>query len=470
MSLLEENQRTLQNLFPNYEKNSDKRDVLTETQRLFDNLPPSIMDYQKNSWCKWRMSTKFKTDYSYGPSLIVNDDGQVVPDWYEKLQQEMSRLKKRIRKEVSVTDFGAVGDGVTDCTKAFKRALAFGSRKVNVPEGIFIVKGIKLPSNTILVGAGSTETTIKLHREAPKSQRLITNKQPVFGNHHIQIEQVMLDWNVERLESFESTAAGGTASSGVTLAHVKYAVVRNVVIQNPGLHGIDITAPYYSYLGDGTRSRGGSEYIWLDQIEAYGYGDDGITTHHSQNILISHSYLHHPSGRAHELGYSNSNGIEVDDGSQHVSLVNNRTAYGFGGIEIKAHETSSAASDTQIFGHFSFHDNRSYNFRHIGHHKGEDALSCSAYGIRGSFLAAYFPQKTDLYVESTPRGLVVSAYHQVVINYFVGRDNLDKQADKIAIAVQYRAGNVVLRHINLRNYGYAKQPIRISKETKNIEY
>ena len=47
--------------------------------------------------------------------------------------------------ELDVTDFGAVGDGQTDCTAAFQKALDtagdMGGNIVNVPTGRFKING-----------------------------------------------------------------------------------------------------------------------------------------------------------------------------------------------------------------------------------------------------------------------------------------------------------------------------------------
>ena len=74
-------------------------------------------------------------------------------------------------------------------------------------------------------------------------------------------------------------------------------------------------------------------------------------------------YAHTPTGG------SNNNGIEIDDGSQYVFLSNNRTKGNFGGLEIKAHSNTSAASGVFVNGHVSIEDTRAYNIRHIGHHR-----------------------------------------------------------------------------------------------------
>lgn len=462
-------QELIAETFPDYQNNSAKQQAIYETESIFSHLKG--IHPKKTSVCRLfsiSLLSKTKSDYTVDPPVSVDSNGQIYPYWKKQLDHALHQMSERV-KTVSLLDFGAIGDGRFDCTQAFKKAISSGKRRVLIPPGVYRTRGLKLPSYTELIGSGTEKTKLVLAETAPKREQLITNRQYLRGNHHIRIEGMALDWNVNRLSEKERTASGGTASSGITLAHVKYAVIRNITITDPGLHGVDVTSAMYNYSGDGQRARLGSRYIWVDQVEVKGFGDDGITTHHSDDILISNCFLHHPSGRAHKTGFSNSNGIEIDDGSQHVVLTNNLTAYCFGGVEIKAHETSSAASDTQLIGHYSYHDNRSYNFRHIGHHQKADTLSQSAFGIRGTYLAAYFPQKTDLYLASTPRALVVSAYQKVAINHFLAKTVLEQKLEKIALSIQYRAGEVYLKNVQLENYETAKKPLRISQETGRVK-
>lgn len=394
--------------------------------------------------------------------LYVDSDRNVFPKWKPKLDDEYKTLMSRITKEVNIGDYGGIGDGKSDNTAAFKRALGDGRVRVNIPEGVFITKGICLPSWTCLVGAGKGKTTIKLHESASKGTRLITNANHWKGNHHIYVQGMSLDWNVERLGYVKKTSTWGNHSSCLTYANVSYGWVKDVEAINPGLHCFDISSTLYNYAGDGYRAKGGSRYVWLDNLNGYGFGDDGITTHHSDYIFISNSHMCDPSGRAHQKGYSNSNGVEIDDGSRNVLLVNNSSARCFGGIEIKAHQNSSAASNVQIVGHISVNDNRSYNFRHIGHHKSTDTESKSAYNITAMNLAAIKPVFTDLYKYSTPRGLVVSAYKNVIINHFtlIGDPDYDYSGNPV-IAIQYRARNVVLSNISVRGFKSAGAAIKV---------
>lgn len=388
-------------------------------------------------------------------------DGTVRPVWMRRLDAEYLNLKQATRKHIDVTNYGAVGDGKTDCTLAFRLALR-SNRHVYVPPGVYIVRGIRIPTNCVLEGAGQEATILKLSDRAPRHRRLLRNATPFAGNHHIEVAHLTLDWNVDRLGDVRRTTSGDTTSSALTFAHVKYGWIHHVTAKNAGLHAFDLTSPHYHYLGDGLRAANGSRYIHIDRCVATHYGDDGITTHHSDAIYITNCYCHHPHGRTHAPGFSNSNGIEIDDGSRHVTLVNNMSEGCFGGIEIKAHGTSSAAHDVHIFGHFSYQDNRSFNFRHIGHHLSDDPDSQTARFISGTNLVSVEPVRTELYAKSSPRSLVVSAYQDVLINGFtaIGDPSYDYKKYP-ALAVQYKSRNVQLKRIAVRGFTTGRADIEV---------
>jgi len=388
-------------------------------------------------------------------------DGIVRPVWMRRLDAEHLNLRQATRQHVDITDYGAVGDGLTDCTLAFRLALR-SNRHVHVPAGVYVVRGIRIPSNCVLEGASQQETIIKLSDRAPKHRRLLRNATPFAGNHHIEVSHLTLDWNVERLGDVDRTSSGDTASSALTFAHVKFGWIHHVTAKNAGLHAFDITSPHYHYLGDGLRAKKGSRYVWLDHCEATNYGDDGITTHHSDALYITNCYCHHPHGRTHAHGFSNSNGIEIDDGSRHVTLVNNMSEGCFGGVEVKAHGTSSAAHDVHIFGHFSYHDNRSFNFRHISHHLADDPQSKTARFLSGTNLVSMEPVRSKLYTKSSARSLVVSAYQDVLIHGFtaIGNPDYDYRANP-ALAVQYKSRNVRLKRIATSGFASGRADIEL---------
>jgi hypothetical protein len=69
---------------------------------------------------------------------------------------------------------------------------------------------------------------------------------------------------------------------------------------------------------------------------------------------------------------------------------------------------------------------------------------------------------TDLYVGSEPRGLVVSAYKNVVINQFtlIGDPEYDYAGNPI-IAIQYRARNVVLNRLAIQGFKQAGTDVKV---------
>ena len=64
-------------------------------------------------------------------------------------------VQSKLRDVVSVKDFGAVGDGITDDTAAIRAALASGAGQVTVPEGSYLVSStITIPVYVTLIGTG----------------------------------------------------------------------------------------------------------------------------------------------------------------------------------------------------------------------------------------------------------------------------------------------------------------------------
>ncbi|WP_217904822.1 glycoside hydrolase family 55 protein, partial [Bacillus sonorensis] len=284
----------------------------------------------------------------------VTTDGKIAQTLKDRLDFEFNKLEQKIKRTVNVDDFGAVPDGKTDSTEAFRKALGNGRVRVVLSAGTYIVKGIKLPSWTYLIGQGKGVTILKLHENTPASEWVITNADYEKGNRNIFVQGISLDWNPDRQGGVGAT--GGQHSSCLTLANVKFGWVKDVEAINAGLHGIDITAPTYDHLPSTQYTKDGCRYIWLDNCVAYGAGDDGITTHYSEYIFISNSYSFDQRGTAHPKGQSNSNGIEIDDGSKHVWLINNFTSGNIRGVEVKAHKEWPAARNVHVIGHVSYHD------------------------------------------------------------------------------------------------------------------
>lgn len=216
-----------------------------------------------------------------------------------KVEENFNYLNKKIERIVNVNDYGADPTGEQDSTQAFKDALRGGNVHVHMTAGTYKVTGIKLPNNTVLSGEGKDITTIKFADETPAENIVITNEDMAGNAHNIGIKDFTVNGNKWRQDK-AFKAAGGSLSSNVRFAGVKHGFASNVKSVDALLHGFDVTyaSDSYFYEGDGVRVNEDleSRYIHIDNCEASGFGDDGITTHHSRYLVITNNYCHHATG------------------------------------------------------------------------------------------------------------------------------------------------------------------------------
>jgi polygalacturonase len=96
------------------------------------------------------------------PSFAVAKQIAVASPWI-RAAEIVGRVKRPVfaKRDFTVTDFGGVGDGLTDCTEAFARAVEAcnkaGGGRVSVPAGAWLTGPIHLKSNVNLhVEKGAT--------------------------------------------------------------------------------------------------------------------------------------------------------------------------------------------------------------------------------------------------------------------------------------------------------------------------
>ena len=389
------------------------------------------------------LSTRLKHDFE-----IIK---QTVEDNYNYLNNKIERIR-------NVNDYGADPTGENDSTQAFKEALGNGNVHVHMTEGIYKVTGIKLPNNTVLSGEGKDITTIKFADETPEENIVITNEVMTGDARNIGIKDFTVDGNKWRQDK-TLKAAGGSLSSNIRFAGVKHGFAHSIKSIDALLHGFDITyaSDDYFYEGDGVRVNEEleSKYIHIDNCEASGFGDDGITTHHSRYLLITNNYSHHATGGG------NNNGIEIDDGSQHVMLDNNMTEMNYGGIEVKAHAPVSAPNNVMISNHMSIKDSRSYNIRHIGHHRAGDPISKTAHSVVMNNCSSITPYDNKVYPNTTPRALVISGYRNVQVNGYTAVGDGTYTANMPVVAVQFMSNNIMLNNINITGFKNSQADIKV---------
>lgn len=163
-------------------------------------------------------------------------------------------VASKLQESVSVKDFGAVGDGVTDDTAAIQAALN-ASSVVYLPKGTYAISAaINIPSQRRMYGDGIGFTTIK----ATTSAARITNA--VIRHDNIRLENFAFDGNnvaivgitlgvagsigvlaTSSADSFKEIKVAQCTNTGIVLNCNQYSTFENCIISsNTGGYGLYI--------------------------------------------------------------------------------------------------------------------------------------------------------------------------------------------------------------------------------------
>ena len=204
----------------------------TSSNGVTANANPIVLDaagrvpYQV--WLTSTVSYKFILKTSLGVTVWTEDDvpgGMTAADllFLQSGTGAVARtVQSKLRDVVSVKDFGAVGNGVTDDTAAIQAAVN-AAAAVYVPAGTYVVNIVTLNANTELYGDGAASIIKQSASFVGNSQgSLYVNS----GSAGSQVNNIVIrDLRVE-----------GTNISSPTFSEFKHLVslngVRNVLIEN----------------------------------------------------------------------------------------------------------------------------------------------------------------------------------------------------------------------------------------------
>lgn len=364
----------------------------------------------------------------------------------------------------SVKGYGAVGNGVTNDTQAFINAMN-DSPVVRVPEGTYIVDGLQIPSNTKLVGEGFG-SIIKLSNSAPEDKNLVTNSNHSSGNSGIVIEDLTLDYNIQRFNGVYTDIAGEPNASCLMLINADDCVIRRVKAINGRRHCFDVSSSQYHNDGDSPTQweSDGCNYILFDSCIATGSGDDLFTMHFSNNIWVRNCRAYSPSG-VHFANISgsvvNSNGFEVDDGCRYVTIDSCYAYQCARGFESKSHDHSPSPQNIKFVNCVAFECIRGYDFRHDGHLLSTEPTSLSAYHIDVTNCTAISPRSLPIYPTLSVHALIVGSYRGVNITNFTAM-NLDNRAQvtEEVVNIRYKANRVNITNMLIKDFEGASIGLR----------
>lgn len=271
-------------------------------------------------------------------------------------------LGERFSDIINVKDFGAKGDGATDDTAALNAAMTAASGKcLRLPSGTYLTTtGLRIPSNTSVIGAGIGATIIKLADSAPSAVNAVTNAANQWnhksdqasiesaqaansGNANICLKDLTVDGNGRR-------EVEGYSGCAIQFCNVDGLRVENVEACNGRLHCLDISSSAYaeSVIEGVDYYVGASKNVVISNAVCHdSVHDDALTTHFSHDIDIFSPTIY----RTVPIESSSSHGLELDDGTYRVNVYGGHVSGYNCGLQIKAHQTQTyAPHDIQVNG------------------------------------------------------------------------------------------------------------------------
>lgn len=168
---------------------------------------------------------------------------------------------------IDVTDYGAVGDGTTDCTTPIQLALNAANssttvKTVYIPPGTYLISStLNIYSNTMLVGDNKETTTLK-GSSLPSTSKILTNANGgtgainTYNDSNIIIKGICFDAN-----NVSGRQAGGVEFLG--FSHVSNFLFTENKVQN------------VSYIG---LAFSNTQYVFVTNCEFYNTGSPTVTS------------------------------------------------------------------------------------------------------------------------------------------------------------------------------------------------
>lgn len=311
---------------------------------------------------------------------------------------------------------------------------------------------IKIPNNFIgctdgLLGGYVRRAYFKLDDGTASTKNVFTNlsnnrQTTNTGNSNIVIQGWGAIGNKNNRTGLDSASIGpSTSGCGFGFSFVTNVTLIDIYSADNPLHGIDINAAVYGHGSADNIADYGATYGFASDDETYGpgassnimlirpvadqNGDDNITTHNSHDITIIDPVSTNPSGTY----TANSNCIEIDDGSQRVTIRGGRTTGGACGLQIKGHDDAVAAQDVTVDGMICQGAVQNFAVFHIGHRSSSHPSTPTGKGVKLVNCVSLNPVSDPTFIDGSgtdyPRHLALSSYEDVDVVNFTARGNND---------------------------------------------
>ena len=183
---------------------------------------------------------------------------------------------------VSVRDFGAIGDGVTDDFAAFQRALSSGARRVLVPFGVYLIsETLRIFSNTSLECDRCARIVMKRSKRCARGDFLLTSDEG--GSENVAViggiwdgqsrlpehdKPDLFDKNGYSGALLNFVGVRGLKLSGLVAANSTTYYIRLCRVENFEVSDVDLISDDFGYNQDGVHLGGGVRHGVIRNIRA----------------------------------------------------------------------------------------------------------------------------------------------------------------------------------------------------------
>lgn len=201
-------------------------------------------------------------------NITYNGISKEVPVFVSKLNSE--------KHDINVKEYGAKGDGNTEDTFAFQKAIDYltskGGGDIYIPSGIYILQPIWLKSNVNLIGENRDSVILKLSNDAndQKQTRMVN----LSNVQNIQIKNITFDGNASH------------HPNGIEHMHCLFIYNSDKVLVNNN-HFLNAVADGVSITGESATS----DYVVLSNNYFKNNGRSQIVVEQTNHVKILHNEI-----------------------------------------------------------------------------------------------------------------------------------------------------------------------------------